>query len=147
MSYYPEWDDTCFEDLEKCIIMNLGNREENNMNNNKYDMEVDNGINVIDKYMEGMIYEIGVPSLHPTLRKEVAAEHIYNGVPEIKKVIFNDPATIVLWKDGTKTVVKAQDKEEFDKEKGLAMAISKKSLGNEGQYYDTFKKWLKEETR
>ena len=68
-------------------------------------------------------------------------------VPEIKKVIFNDPATIVLWKDGTKTVVKAQDKEEFDKEKGLAMAISKKSLGNEGQYYDTFKKWLKEETR
>lgn len=24
----------------------------------------------------------------------------------IKKVIFNDPATIVLWNDGTKTVVK-----------------------------------------
>ena len=71
----------------------------------------------------------------------------FYGVPEIKKVIFNDPATIVLWKDGTKTVVRAQDKEEFDKEKGLAMAISKKSLGNEGQYYDTFKKWLKEETR
>ena len=71
----------------------------------------------------------------------------FYGVPEIKKVIFNDPATIVLWKDGTKTVVKAQDKEEFDKEKGPAMAISKKSLGNEGQYYDTFKKWLKEETR
>ena len=111
------------------------------MNNNKYDMEVDNGINVIDKYLKGMIYEVGVPSLNPTLRKKVA------GVPEIKKVIFNDPATIVLWKDGTKTVVKAQDKEEFDKEKGLAMAISKKSLGNEGQYYDTFKKWLKEETR
>ena len=147
MSYYPEWDDTCFEDLEKRIIMDLVNKEENNMNNNKYDMEVDNGINVIDKYMKGMIYEVGIPSLHPTLKKEVAAEHIYNGVPEIKKVIFNDPATIVLWKDGTKTVVKAQDKEEFDKEKGLAMAISKKSLGNEGQYYDTFKKWLKEETR
>lgn len=71
----------------------------------------------------------------------------FYGVPEIKKVIFNDPATIVLWKDGTKTVVKAQDKDQFDKEKGLAMAISKKSLGNEGKYYDTFKKWLKEETR
>ena len=68
-------------------------------------------------------------------------------IPGIKKVIFNDPATIILWKDGTKAVVKAQDKEEFDEEKGLAMAISKKSLGNEGQYYDTFKKWLKEETR
>ena len=66
-------------------------------------------------------------------------------VPEIKKVIFNDPATIVLWEDGTKTVVKAQDKDQFDKEKGLAMAIVKKALGNEGRYYEIFKKWLKED--
>lgn len=61
----------------------------------------------------------------------------------IEKVIFNDPATIVLWNDGTKTVVKAED-EEFDEEKGLAMAISKKVLGNKGNYYDMFKKWLPE---
>lgn len=59
----------------------------------------------------------------------------------IKKVIFNPPATIVLWTDGTKTVVKAKN-EDFDPEKGLAMAISKKALGNEGNYYNTFKKWL-----
>lgn len=59
---------------------------------------------------------------------------------EIDKVIFNDPATIVIWKDGTKTVVKAGKDEYFDKEKGLAMAISKKVLGNEGNYYNTFKK-------
>lgn len=45
---------------------------------------------------------------------------------QIKKVIFNDPATIVYWEDGTKTVVKAMDGETFDKEKGLAMTISKK---------------------
>lgn len=59
----------------------------------------------------------------------------------IKKVIFNPPATIVLWNDGTKTVVKCTD-EEFDPEKGLAMAISKKLLGNKGNYYNEFKKWL-----
>ena len=59
----------------------------------------------------------------------------------IKDVIFNDPATIVLWKDGTKTVVKAED-EKFDPEKGLAMAISKRVMGNKGNYYETFKKWL-----
>ena len=69
----------------------------------------------------------------------------FYGVPEIKKVIFNDPATIILWEDGTKTVVKAQDKDQFDKEKGLAMAIVKKALGNEGRYYEIFKKWLKED--
>lgn len=65
-----------------------------------------------------------------------------NAIPGIKKVIFNKPATIVFWTDGTKTVVKAQGKERYDKEKGLAMAISKKVLGNEGNYYDTFKKFL-----
>lgn len=62
----------------------------------------------------------------------------------IKKVIFNDPATIVLWNDGTKTVVKA-DNEPYDPEKGLAMAISKKVLGNNGSYYKEFKKWLPKE--
>jgi hypothetical protein len=58
-------------------------------------------------------------------------------------VIFSDPATIVFWNDGTKTVVRAQDGEEFDPEKGLAMAISKKALGNKHGYYNIFKKWLK----
>ena len=69
---------------------------------------------------------------------------ISNIKPEIKKVIFNDPATVIFWNDGTKTVVKA-DGEPFDPEKGMAMAISKKMLGNEGCYYETFKKWLPKE--
>lgn len=63
-------------------------------------------------------------------------------VPEIKDVKFEDPATIVFWGDGTKTVVRAQG-EEYDPEKGLAMAISRKALGNEYGYYNTFKHWLK----
>lgn len=62
---------------------------------------------------------------------------------QIKKVIYNAPATIVLWADGTKTVVKCTN-EEFDPEKGLAMAIAKKALGNRGNYYETFKKFVKE---
>ena len=62
----------------------------------------------------------------------------------IKKVIFNEPATIVFWGDGTKTVVKDSEGK-FDPEKGLAMAISKKALGNKGNYYDVFRKWLPEE--
>lgn len=57
---------------------------------------------------------------------------------DIKNVIFNPPATIVFWADGTKTVVKAHG-EEFDPEKGLAMAISKKALGT--GYYLEIKKW------
>lgn len=72
---------------------------------------------------------------------------IVNNNQSIKNVIFNNPATIVFWNDGTKTVVKAKG-EPFDPEKGLAMAIAKRSLGNQGNYYNEFKKWLpKEETK
>lgn len=63
---------------------------------------------------------------------------------EIKDVIFNDPATIVFWSDGSKTVVKCEH-EAFDPEKGLAMAIAKRAFGNQGSYYNIFKKWLPEQ--
>ena len=60
---------------------------------------------------------------------------------KIKDVIFSDPATIVFWSDGTKTVVKTRGGEKYDKEKGLAMAIVKKITGNTGSYYNIFKEW------
>ena len=62
---------------------------------------------------------------------------------KIKNVIFNDPATIVFWKDGTKTVVKCGKKDNYDKEKGLAMCIVKKINGNKGNFNNLFKKWVK----
>lgn len=69
------------------------------------------------------------------------ADHI---TPDsIEEVIFNKPATIIKWKDGSKTVVRAQGKDKYDPEKGLAIAIAKKSLGNKHEYYNTFKHWLK----
>lgn len=61
----------------------------------------------------------------------------------IRKVIFNNPATIVLWSDGTKTVVKCGPDDIFDKEKGLAMAIAKKMAGNDSRFRKVFKKWCK----
>lgn len=63
----------------------------------------------------------------------------------IKKVYFNDPVTVILWADGTKTIVRCGEDDIYDPEKGLAMAISKKALGNKGNYYNTFKKHLPEE--
>ena len=47
----------------------------------------------------------------------------------IKKVIFAKPKTIVLWADGSKTIVTAQKGEKFDKEKGVLMAYYKKYNG------------------
>lgn len=68
-------------------------------------------------------------------------------VVEIKNVIFSGPCTIVQWSDGDKTIVKCEN-EDFDKEKGLAMAICKKFLGtnkSKSNYYDIFDKWIPEE--
>lgn len=63
----------------------------------------------------------------------------------ITKVIFNNPATIVFWNDGSKTVVKCNPEDKFDPEKGLAIACMKKLFGNKGYYNDIFRKWLPEE--
>lgn len=60
----------------------------------------------------------------------------------IEKVIFDAPATVILWKDGTRTVVHAQG-EHYDKEKGFAMAVCKKIFGNERDYYHVFKRWFR----
>ena len=62
--------------------------------------------------------------------------------PTIKNVIFNPPATIVFWTDGTKTVVKCQDGDEFDPEKGIAMAYIKKVNSDKGNYNEIFKPWV-----
>lgn len=60
----------------------------------------------------------------------------------IKDVIFAPPATIVYWSDGSKTVVKCSEKDVFDSEKGLAMAIAKRCGGNKGSYYKEIQNWV-----
>lgn len=59
----------------------------------------------------------------------------------IERVIYNNPATIVLWKDGTKTVVKCQEGDSFSKELGLAMCFAKRAHDNHSNYNEVFKKW------
>lgn len=81
--------------------------------------------------------------VNPTHRDHNSIKKIY--LNTITKVVFNDPATIVFWRDGTKTVVKCNPGDVFDPEKGLAMACTKKLFGNNGFYYDIFRKWLPEE--
>jgi len=50
----------------------------------------------------------------------------FKKMPEIKEIIFNNPYTIVKWSDDTETTVRCIDKDTFDKETGVAMAITKK---------------------
>lgn len=99
--------------------------------------------NLIDNFVKefGCVEKYEPAILWP--KKNPYSSMYQNGPkPKIKNVIFNDPATIVFWTDDTKTVVKCQDGDIYDPEKGLAMAITKKIFGNKGNYCNEFKKWL-----
>lgn len=48
----------------------------------------------------------------------------------VNRIIFSPPATIVFWKDGTKTVVKCADGEPFSEYNGFAAALLKKVFGS-----------------
>lgn len=98
----------------------------------------------IDKDMRTYI-DADVTATEFVMRTAQEKIDMYNRM-KIKNVIFNDPATIVQWADGTKTVVKVDPSDVYDPEKGLAMAISKRALGDCGRYYEEFKKWLPEDT-
>ena len=49
---------------------------------------------------------------------------------KIKRIIFNPPATVIIWGDNTKTVVKCSEDDEFNPEIGVAMCYMKKIYGS-----------------
>ena len=110
-----------------------------------------NGINVSftddDLIDNPLLFEIKLVYKKPILHNIYADNYLNffsNNILEVKKVIFNDPATIVYWKDGTKTVVKCQKGDVFDPDKGSAMAFLKKCWGNKGNFNDKLIKIMKE---
>lgn len=52
----------------------------------------------------------------------------------IEKLFFSGTTTIVIWTDGTKTVVQPTKGERFDPEIGIAMAIARKIFGSRHQF-------------
>lgn len=65
----------------------------------------------------------------------------------IKKVIYADPATIIYWSDGVKTVVKCQEGDTYSKEIGFVMCYLKRLLGNGNQFNKQIKKWVTEDKK
>lgn len=64
-------------------------------------------------------------------------------LPLPENVIFHDPATIVYWDDGTRTVVKCQPGDVFNAEAGLTTAMLKKYMGNDNTFNRVINEWLK----
>lgn len=60
----------------------------------------------------------------------LSAEAEFGNVPPVKKVIHNCTKTIVLWADGTKTIVGCAADESFDEYTGFCAAVVKKLYGS-----------------
>lgn len=73
--------------------------------------------------------------------------HGFQRVPHIEHVIFNGPATIVFWKDGTKTVVKLDERYVNDRRKAILYAFIRKIYGEGRPYHDILNEieWALEE--
>lgn len=102
------------------------------------------------EFMSSPILRGELLDMFPASNRKAKAEEYLRGIdlarPQIKNVIFNDPATVVYWDDGTRTVVKCQEGDTYSKETGLALCIVKKYFGNKGNFNGVFKKWIPEET-
>lgn len=89
-------------------------------------VELEQNLNKVhDDMINSLLYSV------PTFYMKKEEVNAMFGVPkfEYKKIIFNGPCTIILWKDGTKTIAKASDGEMFDPEKGVAICFMKRALG------------------
>lgn len=59
----------------------------------------------------------------------------------ITKVIYNEPATVVYWADGEKTVVHCQEGDAYDRRTGLLLCCAKRLFGNTGAYNKVLSMW------
>lgn len=124
----------------------------------------------LETYRDDDIKSLDVESMYPTNEtlKEYFRRHITGGylqadtnvvhkdesftfydiiskeliLPKIERVLFNSPATIVFWGDGTKTVVKCMKEDIYNKETGFMYCVLKKAFGNKG-YREAFKEFKK----
>lgn len=115
-----------------------------------------NGNVIVDKYTYCTIYpdifnEAGLESIHIESIDEVILDAYkcylnyhygsHGKSLQPKKIIFNGPATIVIWDDGTKTVVKQSKLDKYDYEKGFAMCVVKRVFGDK---YNAIRKMVDE---
>ena len=141
------WNQWCFKKYaptvttNRLIIKSNDIKEDDNMMNNEI---YDKMMNIYKKYMTIATEDLITSNKTETKAKTKAKDKIKTKL-SIQKVIFDDPATIVYWKDGTKTVVKTCKGDHFSEEAGLALCISKKLLGDD--FHSEFKTIVKNATK
>lgn len=123
------------------VVDSYGVEETSNLTDKMYANLTINGQRVhgVVNRIEVFTEKVGHLDTAREVRMDIAN---FNVRPKVKKVIYNDPATIVFWTDGTKTVVKCQEGDIYSKEKGFVMAYLKKVLGNDNTFNKEINKWV-----
>lgn len=92
-------------------------------------------INKNTQYLNGSLPEFKVPGGINYFDINGEFKSIY-----ITKVIYNNPATMVFWSDGTKTIAKCHEDDTYSCEQGLNVCILKKVF--KPTYRDILNAWL-----
>lgn len=108
----------------------------------------------VDKVLHtGHITPMAYDLITDAIRKTYALGQCDRSAIDVKNIIFNPPATIVFWGDGTKTVVKTMSGESFDMYHGFTSAVAKKVYGSStrvrkivNKFKDSYYKAREEET-
>ena len=134
--YHTDWIRNMFRWMGECYMSNeedVQKINESKTNEEETTMSTTNGTNKQDRIKVINQVEVSSHIVNDSLVvEEIDMLHL------IDHVILNAPATIVFWKDGTKTVVKCKEDDVYDPEKGIAMAFTKKVLGNNYNYINKF---------
>ena len=81
----------------------------------------------------GVPFGSGTLYVGPTTDQVEHIKSSYNFKP--KKVIANYPATIIIWNDDTKTIVKCSKDDNYDLRIGILLCFMKKLFGNNNNYH------------
>lgn len=78
------------------------------------------------------VFNVKIESLDADCVNDFVFEYnkpVKEKLPKPEKIIFHGPATIAIWPDGSKTVVKCQNGDDYDAEKAIALVYLKKMYG------------------
>lgn len=79
-------------------------------------------------------------------REESLAVILTNAIRDdaIRQIIFSGPKTIVIWSDGSKTIVSCSKDDTYDGYIGFCAAVAKKMFGSTSQVKKVIDKYTKE---
>lgn len=104
----------------------------------------DTGSRGYDSYVKVLSININASFADNSMLRTITHARLIKGASKPEKPYVNiytnkeKRTTCIVWKDGTRTVMKAHPDDEWDVEKGVAMCFMKKAFNNRGCYYDSF---------